>query len=73
MSQKGNANKTQNLNDILNLRWCKAHLLEWVLNRNLLGRVNWTDLAQDMDKWWALVKAVTNLRVPINTVNFLTG
>jgi len=26
--------------------------------------VNWTALAQNGDKWWALVKAVMNLRVP---------
>jgi hypothetical protein len=26
--------------------------------------MSWIDLAQDMDKLWAVVKAVTNLRVP---------
>jgi len=28
------------------------------------GRMNWIDLAQDTDRWWALVNAVMNLRVP---------
>jgi hypothetical protein len=26
--------------------------------------MNWIDLAQDRNRWWALVKAVMNLRVP---------
>ena len=30
-------------------------------------------LVQDMDKWWALVNVVINLRVPQNAGNFLTS
>jgi len=28
------------------------------------GRVDWTELAQDRDRWWALVGTVRNFRVP---------
>jgi hypothetical protein len=28
------------------------------------GGMNWIDMAQDMDRWRALVSAVMNLRVP---------
>jgi hypothetical protein len=34
--------------------------------------VAWIDMAQDRDRWWALVNAVMNLQVPYNARNFLT-
>jgi hypothetical protein len=28
------------------------------------GSMDWVDLAQDRDKWWARVNVIMNLRVP---------
>ena len=37
------------------------------------GYMDWIGLAQDRDRWWKLVSAVMNLRVPWNAGNFLTS
>jgi hypothetical protein len=36
---------------------------EWILRRLVGGGVEWIRLAQDRDRWRALVNAVMNLRV----------
>ena len=38
-----------------------------------LGGMDWIDMAQNRDRWRALVNAVMKLRAPLNAGNFLTG
>jgi len=35
--------------------------------------MDWIKVAQDRERWWALVNAVMNRRVPYNARNFLTS
>ena len=38
-------------------------ILRWIF-RKWDGGMNWIDLAQDKDRWWALVNVVVDPRVP---------
>jgi hypothetical protein len=42
-------------------RWQNG--IKWTLERLVWGDVEWINLAQDRDRWWALVNAVMNIRV----------
>ena len=37
------------------------------------GGMDWIELAEDRNRWWALVNAVMNIRVSYNAGNFLAS
>jgi hypothetical protein len=39
-------------------------ILKWIFKKWDEGGVDWIDMAQDRDRWRALVSEVMNLRVP---------
>ena len=55
----------------LRRRW--EHNIKMDLQEIECGDMGWIELAQDRDRWRALVTAVMNLRVPKNAGNFLTS
>jgi hypothetical protein len=46
-------------------------ILRWIFGKEDRS-MNWIDLAQDRDRWWALVNTAMNFRVVENVGNFLT-
>jgi len=47
-------------------------ILRWVFRKWGRG-MGWIDLAQDRDRWLALVNAVMNIRLPYSVGIFMTG
>ena len=50
-----------------------GRIIIWICRKWDAGGMNWIELAQDKDRWRAIVKAIMNLPVSQNAANFLTG
>jgi hypothetical protein len=52
-------------------RW--ENIIKMDLQEVRWGRIDWIDMAQNRNRWQALVNAVMNLQVLYNAGNFLTS
>jgi len=48
-------------------------IIQKIIFKKWVGGMEWIDLAQDMDRWLYLVKAVMDIHVPKYVLNFLTS
>jgi len=48
-------------------------ILKWKFRNWEGGAMDWVDLAQERERWWAVVNVVMNFRAPKKCGNFLTS